>query len=430
LPFDQYGVCTGPETREQLVHEVAGGYTDVFVFSHGWNNTFDRAAERYEQFIRGYHDLVRSNGLPEPSRYRPLLVGIRWPSIDLVLPWEKEPQIAAPPGAGEPSPDTMDESAMVDVAKESLDREAAGTLEQLAAQETLSEADARELAGLLASAYPSEDEVDADPVRPGTDDVMAIWHELVDAGLAGSGTEHAGPESFGVATEDQSAAEPEAAAGLLSHLDPRDILRAFTVYKMKDRAGLVGAAGGAPLLRDLMSAADRARFHLVGHSFGCRLLLAAVCVQPPPRKVRSLLLLQPAVNCFCFAKEVPKIGKPGGFRTALDRVEEPIFTTFSDHDRALHDFFHIAVRRHSDLGDELKAAALGDIPSLYAALGGWGPAGLAEEAHELTLAHFPNRYELEGAFRVYGLNGATGINGHSDVVNDWTYWALYNQVSA
>src|SRR5712691_10819744 len=98
VPFDTQGVCKGPETRRELVAGVARGtYTDVFLFSHGWNNTFDRAIERYERFITGYHHLAQSNGLRQPSPYRPLLAGIHWPSIDLVLPWETAPQIAAAP---------------------------------------------------------------------------------------------------------------------------------------------------------------------------------------------------------------------------------------------------------------------------------------------------------------------------------------------
>jgi len=428
VPFDEHGACTGPETRGLFVEELArGGYTDVFLFSHGWNNTFELAAERYKRFIVGYHDLLRSKALAEPSPYKPLLIGIRWPSIDLVLPWEKVPQIAAPPGPDEPPPD-MDKLAMMDLVKGSLDSSAAEKLERLAGQATLPDKEARELAELLASAYPSDGELGDDSERPGADDVMAIWQEIADEGFTETEVESSGPESFGVAVEDRPPAEP-ISAGFLSRLDPRDILRAFTVYKMKDRAGVVGAAGGAPLVRDLLNAGD-ARLHLVGHSYGSRLLLAAICADPLPRKVGSLLLLQPAVNCFCFAEEVPKIGKPGGFRVALDRVEEPIFTTFSPNDRPLHDFFHIAVRRRSDLGDQLKVAGLGEIPSLYAALGGWGPAGLPGEAQEVALARFPKRYALDRSVRVYALNGATGINGHSDVVNEWTYWTLYNQMTA
>ena len=428
--FDERGVCVDPRARRSLVTEVAGGgYTDVFVFSHGWNNTFERATDRYERFLAGYHLLAQTHGLAHPSPYKPLLVGIYWPSIDLILPWERAPQIAAATTPGQTGSDAAERAELTSVAQEALDPGPATELGRLAAQTALTDGEARELARLLAGAFPSEDELGPGNGRPTTDDIMATWHALADLGRTERSAEPAGPASFRVAPEDDQATAPDA-AGIVSRLDPRDILRAFTVYKMKDRAGLVGAVGGASLLRDLLAADDRPRFHLVGHSFGCRLLLAAICAEPLPRSIDSLLLLQAAVNYLCFARQVPKLGKPGGFRVALDRVDQPILSTFSAHDRALHDFFHLAVRRHSDLG-EMQVAGLGEVPSIYSALGGWGPGGLdPDEASEVSLAAFPERYALEDvATRVYALNGGTGITSHSDVVNDWTYWALYNQVS-
>jgi hypothetical protein len=439
VPFDAAGACTAPVRRARIIGEIAaGGYTDVFLFSHGWNNTFGQAMEKYELFISGYHDLVESYALRQPAPYKPLVVGVYWPSIDLILPWETAPKIAGAAQGGGSEPAAMDLNSMVRDAQQSLDPERAGELRSLTTLAQLTDAQARKLAELLAQAYPDDDELDAAGGTRTPEDVMKTWFDLADAGFA---EDEAGPESFGVAREDrvavdlQSAGNLAAALGSARRLDPRDILRAFTVYKMKDRAGRVGAVGGGPLLRDILSAdarpRPRPRLHLIGHSYGCRLLLSAICAAPLPRTVRSLLLLEPAVNYLCFAQQVPKVGGPGGFQSALTRVEQPILSTFSSHDRALHDFFHIAVRRRSDLG-ELRVAGLGQAPSIYAALGGWGPGGLTPaEATEVPLARFPNRYALNGvSYRVYALNGETGITSHSDVVNDWTFWALYNQVTA
>ena len=207
-------------------------------------------------------------------------------------------------------------------------------------------------------------------------------------------------------------AGPQAAGLPRVAFDPRDILRACTVFRMKDRAGLVGSAGAGPLVRDLLAADPAARFHLTGHSYGCRVLLAALSTARLPRQVDSLLLLEPAVNYLCFAGQ-------------------PVLSTFSARDTALHDFFHIAVRRRADLG-EAKFAALGQVPSLYCALGGWGPGGLTEEeGRETMLAAYPERYDLgAGPVRIYGVRSDAGIRGHSDVVNDFTFWALYNQVTS
>lgn len=45
---------------------------------------------------------------------------------------------------------------------------------------------------------------------------------------------------------------------------------------MKERAGLVGQVGLNPLLRSLQAALPAVRLHLAGHSFGGRLVTAAV----------------------------------------------------------------------------------------------------------------------------------------------------------
>src|SRR4051794_38162742 len=93
VPFDKNGVCTGPQTRDAIVAEAANA-TDVFVFSHGWNNDWAAANARYARFIEEYSAL-RERAWHDPSRpYRPMAVGIFWPSTALVAPWERGPDIA------------------------------------------------------------------------------------------------------------------------------------------------------------------------------------------------------------------------------------------------------------------------------------------------------------------------------------------------
>src|SRR5262245_25713912 len=82
IPFDELGRCTGPLTRQALLKDVqAGGYSDIYLFSHGWNNSWDWAIGRYEHFTAGYMQMRKENNLPAPENYTPLLVGIAWPSI-------------------------------------------------------------------------------------------------------------------------------------------------------------------------------------------------------------------------------------------------------------------------------------------------------------------------------------------------------------
>jgi pimeloyl-ACP methyl ester carboxylesterase len=196
---------------------------------------------------------------------------------------------------------------------------------------------------------------------------------------------------------------------------------------MKDRAGTVGANGVGPLLHDLLAARGNMRMHMIGHSYGGKVVLSAICAGGElPRKVHSVLLLQPAVSHLCFAERVPGTNKPGGYRKALERVERSIFSTFSDHDVPLTKLFHFALRRADDLGEE-RIAAGGEPPSVYAALGGFGPRRAGERLVDIQDVNNP--YDLTDETRIYGIRGTRTIMGHGDISNESTWWALYSLAS-
>lgn len=70
---------------------------------------------------------------------------------------------------------------------------------------------------------------------------------------------------------------------------------------MKDRAGHIGRSGLAPVLARLRAVAPGARVHLVGHSFGARLVTAAAA-GGAGGTVGSLSLLQAAFSHYAFAR--------------------------------------------------------------------------------------------------------------------------------
>ena len=217
------------------------------------------------------------------------------------------------------------------------------------------------------------------------------------------------------------------AAGHPDRADPRDLIRLAAVLLMKERAGRVGGGGVATMLRRLLEAAPRSRLHLVGHSYGALVALSALCQgEAPSRQVDSVLLLQPAVSCLCFASNVDDAGRPGAYRAALERTRGPIVTTFSPRDRALTKLFHWAVRRPSDLGEAVIAGA---PPSRYAALGGCGPHGAEADTETLTARLLPQRYGFTATGkRIVAIDGTDVIRGHGDVATAATAWALLNQV--
>lgn len=426
IPFDEQGRCQGPLTQDQLLTTVQNGsYTDVFLFCHGWNADWSVASSTYNTFLQGYMQSRRQHALVYAHPFKPLLVGIFWPSVALVLPWENAPAFAGL---------ATDDSKLTDlrVAQErqevqSISANVAGDLTErfytLAQKEQgLSQDEALELAKILSPFYAlSNDDLPAiGPVASSTEDIVKLWR---DAARLIPSTSTSG--NFGFA--DESATGPKAAGDLESFLDPRMIIRLCTVLQMKDRAGTVGAHGVCDLLRGLLTKNESVHLHLIGHSYGCKVVLSAICYQPLPRPIHSLLLLQPAISYLCFAKDATGTGQPGGYRVALERVDLPILSTFSSGDGPLHDFFHLAVRRQSDIG-EMQIA--GEPPSRYAALGGYGPGGCDEDCKIIPLKNLGDPYDIgPDAPKIYGLDGETVIHGHGDFDNDSVWWALFEQVT-
>ena len=117
-------------------------------------------------------------------------------------------------------------------------------------------------------------------------------------------------------------------------------LHALSFWLMKRRAGQVGERLGREHLAPLFAAlGDKApRLHLIGHSFGAKLLASAVMGGLGPR---SLVLLLAAFSAFAFADEVPGTRRPGYYRPVLAgrRIAGPLVALRSVHDRALHSLY-------------------------------------------------------------------------------------------
>ena len=110
----------------------------------------------------------------------------------------------------------------------------------------------------------------------------------------------------------------------------KDALRVLSYTTMKARAGTIGQNGLGPLLAALHAQSPGVRVHLIGHSFGARLVsftLAGVGT-PADSPIASLLLLQGAFShwSFAHAKDNP-FGNPGALNAYADRVHGPLVAT-------------------------------------------------------------------------------------------------------
>jgi pimeloyl-ACP methyl ester carboxylesterase len=421
IPFDKRGNCVGPLTLQHLLDIVKDdAYTDIFVFSHGWNNDWTVATGRYEDFLRGYMKMREDNNLAMPTNYKPLLIGIFWPSTALVF---TEDEVG--PDIATTDPSVMDELISQ---KQQVVRELADAIQSdddtrdfytLIQKDSLTEQEAMRLADIAKIFYQNEyDELQSDePIS--SEEILRLWASadsaptsFDDFGTVGGGSA-AGPQAAGL-------------GDLIKKLNPRNIWRTLTVYQMKDRAGAVGSHGVNSLLRQILEVCN-SRVHMIGHSYGGKVVLSAVSFGDDlPRNVESMLLLQPAVSHLCFADTVPTTNRSGGYRPAIDRVNKPILTTFSTHDFPLTKTFHLALRRKDDLG-EVSIAAVGEPPSKYAALGGYGPRKCNEKIVDIHDINDP--YELGVDNPVIGLRSDRTIKGHGDISNSSTWWALYSLVT-
>jgi len=125
----------------------------------------------------------------------------------------------------------------------------------------------------------------------------------------------------------------------LRQSDARGLLapaHALSFWVMKRRAGEVGERLGREHLGPVLAklGAKAPRLHLIGHSFGAKLVSSAVLGGLFPH---SLTLLLGAFSAFAFAAEVPGTQGSGLYHHVLaeGRVRGRITVLYSSHDRAL-----------------------------------------------------------------------------------------------
>jgi hypothetical protein len=105
---------------------------------------------------------------------------------------------------------------------------------------------------------------------------------------------------------------------------------------------------------------DAQRIHLVGHSFGCRVVTAAAAASTTD-KLQSMTLLQAAFSHNGFSKSMN-----GFFRSVVDnhRIKGPIVLTYTPNDRAVGIAYPVASRLAGTV-----ASAFGDANDKFGGLG-------------------------------------------------------------
>ena len=380
---------------------AAGGISDLFVLSHGWNDGVVSARDLYQ----GMFGLLAAQLGTHLSSSA--AVGVIWPS--LLFPDDDPATAPAVPSTG------------------------------------------AQLAAALAPAFPAQQQqlstmgnlLDQQPQDPAA---LNQFHQLA-SGLVT--TPPQGIEDTGEAaliTADTATAFGHAAAmaphatssaqgignpfaGLWS--GGREVLRTMSYYEMKNRAGVIGQNGLGPLLAGLKGPAGAPRIHLMGHSFGARLVAYTLAGLPANQTgsaspVKSLTLIQGAFSHFTFASSLMfDPSRAGGLAGDGSKVDGPMLATFSAADRAVGWWYPAASML---AGQDSESAA-----DLVYRWGGMGHDGYQQTPTPTTVTLAPQGtpYNFQsGGFYCLDANAVicaiqSPFSGaHSDIQHPQVLWAV------
>jgi hypothetical protein len=431
LKFDKHGTCESKKTQQallQYLHETPP--PAIVLFSHGWNNEYRDATGLYGNFLIK----LQEHFADHPPNIPLLFVGIIWPST--WLSFDTGPQIGSAGTTVPGGPTDLQMQSSQNPAEElaaTLDMRDRQTLISLQAKARLDQVEAKQLTALLSRALRDVGGHAPEALESTAPDADELFRALTLVQHLTMSSAIADDTNDDAHTLIGSLGDPQA-AGLLDIFDPRNAIRIASVYQMKDRAGTVGTNGVSALLSQLRAAAPDVPLHLVGHSFGAKVVMSALAsYQGKP--VESVLLLQPAISYLCMAEALPDSPHhPGAFYGVPAKVRQPLMITYSGHDWPLHDFYHLALLRKTDPGEFAPRSAssserAGEPPSKYAALGGYGPPG-SNATHGYVPLAGDTSFHIRLGDPPLALDGTIGkrIDGHGDVTTPITAWLLYLQL--
>jgi hypothetical protein len=433
VQFDKDGNPVIPSQEKDIIQALTApgnSFTDVVVMSHGWNNDMDEARTLYRTFFGSLEQVLPA------AVGKTLAIGILWPSkkfaeADLI-----------PGGAASAETDAVADRVLLD------------RLQQLKDLFADSEADEKleEMKGLVAGLQLDTNKQNqfvsllgeildkhSDPVQRTPDEgqatitsraqsdgganLLKVFGQPVTQAVKPGGGGAAGLGGLG-GNPALRAGGSSAAAGIGDFLSgikagALRLLNLTTYSTMKDRAGKIGRDAVNPLLQRIQTVVpDKLKFHLVGHSFGGRLVTATVDGQKPLR-VQTLLLLQAAYshNGLAAKFDAQDPNKSGFFHAVFDnrKVSGPIVITHSKNDRAVGLAYPLASRLNGD-----DAAGIGDATDRFGGMGANG-AQHVDTADIILLKVGGGNYDFKTSGKsVFNVNGDAIITSHGDVARPET----------
>lgn len=426
IEFDKNGALANPAQLAAVMQALtapaipAAPITDLFVASHGWNNDIPEAEELYGKIFGAVGNvLAQRTPASDALRARNVaLLGVLWPSKRF------EDSDLTPGGSAALTDDGASLKTTIDALASFIDSsDASASLARATAlvPRLADSLDARDEFVRIVRAFMPHGANDEEPVI--ADDFYTLNGDELLQRLARPGR---GDSTSG------------GAAGLGDWLGKavdgaKSLANLVLYYQMKNRAGVIGQTGVCDMLHRIRAerpaSGDNAlRLHFVGHSFGCRLLTAAVAgptADSTPLPVTSMSLLQAAFSHYGFAQAYD--GTHDGYyrRDVVDpvRVTGPLLITFTAKDKAVGLAYPIASRIARQI-----ASAIGDANDPYGGLGRNG-AQKTPGSQTITLAAPGAAYTFQSR-GIYNLDSNAVIAGHSDLGHDEVGWALVSAAAS
>ncbi|MEV0207609.1 serine-threonine protein kinase [Streptomyces sp. NPDC050788] len=352
LTFDADGDVDGRERDELLAGVTARGVHDLIVFAHGWNNDRSGATALYRRFFAPVPRLA--------PRARIGYVGVVWPSMRF---------------SDEPIPDFPKSVVATEaeaVPRPALDKDTRhALLETFPGRATVVD----QIARMLDQRPEHELEEFGRLVRLLVEVVPGGPQPLFAADTLAEGVPQSDPvlftgdattlcDEFTRALSVLRSGDAEAQFTLPNPWDgAKELLRQATYYAMKRRAGTVGERGLGRAVGQLATRAPDVRVHLVGHSFGGRLVSFALRGLPDGvHTVKSVTLLQGAFSHYAFAARLPHDAHAGGvLQGQQNRIDGPLVCCHSRFDSALGTIYPLASRMANDAHGVIENTALAQV---------------------------------------------------------------------
>jgi hypothetical protein len=431
---------------DALTSGIATGVSDLFVISHGWNNNVDDANGLYSGLTAQIAAQVAAASALKGRTFA--ICGILWPSKKF------EDSELIPSGAASLNDSVSgaqlrsrlqglsDLMQAKDWPMAAPDSAAAGVLQSVATVVDDWQNDPsvrKDVVGRMRDLLP-RDSTDAEDA---SDRFFAMQPDKLLSNLSRSLNPPANvPQGANAASLDPFSNGP--VSGLGGAAGFRDVfggvqsaflhlLNFTTYYLMKARAGDVGLKGVKPLLGTIRAARPNLRLHLIGHSFGCRVVVSAVNALPSGDTLRpnTMHLLQGAFSHNGFASKFDQ-SNDGAFRQVVadKKVRGPILITHTRNDKAVGVAFPIASRIAGQ-----TASALGDENDLYGGLGSNGAQNQSTTPERIVgmLLDVGKPYAFgtgPASSKLYNLRADAFIAGHSDIVNPQVGFAVAMGMSA